>query len=214
MDGLWAIYGLRLGGDASPYRLRLGGEAPPYLYLGLALSNDNNAKDRQMNNAPHNLPRRKRLPHEIPGWVPDGARYFITINGRQRGQNQLAQVDIAGSLIEGVHVYETNGHWYPWQVVIMPDHLHMILSVQRDHGLKRTIAAWKGFFAKRCGIQWQSGFFEHRLRSDDEWTEKAAYIRMNPVRKELVTQPEDWPYRWERPRLGGDASPYHEEVAR
>ncbi len=151
-----------------------------------------------MNDASRSLPRRKRLPHAIPGWVPTGARYFVTINVRERGGNQLTHEVVADALIEGIRVYESNRRWYPWQVVVMPDHLHMILSVNHEYGLIRTVAAWKSYFAKREGIRWQSGFFEHRLRTDDEWTEKVAYVRMNPVRKEMVTRPEDWPYQWER----------------
>jgi len=36
------------------------------------------------------------------------------------------------------------------------------------------------------GIKWQRDFFEHRLRSDESWREKADYILANPVRKGLV----------------------------
>jgi len=45
-----------------------------------------------MNNQP--LPERKRLPHQTPAWVPDVARYFITVNCRERGRNQLCQADV------------------------------------------------------------------------------------------------------------------------
>jgi putative transposase len=44
------------------------------------------------------------------------------------------------------------------------------------------------------GIEWQRDFFEHRLRSDESWREKANYILANPVRKGLVTEVSRWPY--------------------
>jgi hypothetical protein len=44
----------------------------------------------------------------------------------------------------------------------------------------------------------QSGFFEHRLRTQAEYDEKASYVRKNPVRKGLVTAPELWPYFMDR----------------
>ena len=44
----------------------------------------------------------------------------------------------------------------------------------------------------------REGFFDHRLRSAQEFSEKYAYIGMNPVRKGLSARPEDWPHviRW------------------
>jgi hypothetical protein len=44
------------------------------------------------------------------------------------------------------------------------------------------------------GIEWQRDFFEHRLRSDESWREKANYILANPVRKGLVAEISQWPY--------------------
>lgn len=49
--------------------------------------------------------------------------------------------------------------------------------------------------ATKYGIQWQDGFFDHRLRTDESAAEKGNYIRMNPVRAGLVENPEAWPYQ-------------------
>ena len=76
----------------------------------------------------------------------------------------------------------------------MPDHLHSLISLPRDEDLSKIISAWKRFTARDAGIHWQSGFFDHRIRSDESLEEKAHYIRTNPVREGLVAKPEDWPY--------------------
>lgn len=81
-------------------------------------------------------------------------------------------------------------------ILIMPDHLHALLAVPPDRQLARTIATWKSYQTKSLGIDWQSGFFDHRLRSDESLHEKAHYIRMNPVRAGLVQRPEAWPHMW------------------
>ena len=44
---------------------------------------------------------------------------------------------------------------------------------------------------------WQKGFFDHVLRSQESYSAKWLYVAENPVRKRLVTHPEDWPYRGE-----------------
>jgi hypothetical protein len=68
-----------------------------------------------------------------------------------------------------------------------------------------VVADWKRFVARKTGVEWQKGFFDHRLRHDESFEEKAHYIRMNPVRAELVANPGDWPHVWSFD--GRDGSP-------
>jgi len=90
----------------------------------------------------------------------------------------------------------------------MPDHLHALISFPHDASMKKVISGWKEHLAKQCGISWQRDFFDHRLRGDESYREKAAYIRNNPVRKGLVTEPDEWPYVWsEEGRPGGPTLP-------
>ena len=53
---------------------------------------------------------------------------------------------------------------------------------------------WKRYHASQTGVDWQTDWFEHRLRTEKAFLEKAHYVRMNPVRKGLVDSPEQWPY--------------------
>ena len=68
-----------------------------------------------------------------------------------------------------------------------------------------VMAPWKRHTARHTGVVWQKGFFDHRLRGDESFEEKASYIRMNPVRKGLAAKPEEWPYVW-RPESDGSES--------
>ena len=56
---------------------------------------------------------------------------------------------------------------------------------------------WKRFVATNSQVVWQRDFFDHRLRSDESYLEKAHYIRMNPVRAGLVPVQEEWKWIWE-----------------
>lgn len=80
--------------------------------------------------------------------------------------------------------------------MLMPDHLHALLSFPSDQTMVSVIRSWKRYTAKQLDIIWQSGFFDHRIRNDENSEEKAHYIRMNPVRKGLVNDASDWPYVW------------------
>ncbi len=183
----------RLGKDASPYpaavaQSRSSGRANP------------------PGEPPLSFPIRKKLPHVVPSWVSQGARHFITVNCKQRIGSPL--LSAAPSLLESATIYEQLGRWYLWLMVIMPDHLHFIATFNLDHGVQSTVKAWKSHQAKHQDINWQSGFFEHRVRNDAEVEEKSHYNRWNPVRKGLVKSPEEWPHAIDRTRLGKDASPY------
>ena len=62
--------------------------------------------------------------------------------------------------------------------------------------MQRVVSAWKRITARRYGIRWQRDFFDHRIRNDAERVEKDNYIVKNPVRKDLVAEPNEWPYVW------------------
>jgi putative transposase len=150
-----------------------------------------------MNGHKH-LPQRRKLPHEVPSWVRQGARHFITVNCKERHANSLCRSNTAAKLLESARYYEEIGRWYLWLMLVMPDHVHFVATFDLEHGIRATVRAWKRYQKKTLGIEWQSDFFEHRLRSDDEFIEKMQYVRMNPVRKGLVPSAEQWPYLIDR----------------
>jgi putative transposase len=46
----------------------------------------------------------------------------------------------------------------------------------------------------RDGRLWQEGYYEHVIRGDGTTTKIARYVLDNPVRAELVENPEEYPY--------------------
>lgn len=139
---------------------------------------------------------RKTLPHEIPSWVPDGSEYFIAICCQTCGQNQLCLPDISAKLKNAVFYYQQQQVWWIHLLLFMPDHLHAVISFNRDPGMKKAVAQWKRYTAGSFPVKWQRGFFDHRLRKTESFLEKADYIRNNPVRAGFVKTPADWPYCW------------------
>ena len=76
----------------------------------------------------------------------------------------------------------------------MPDHLHMLVSIDGDTALSNLIRDFKRITAKTTKVGWQRNFFDHRLRHDESEDEKAEYIRQNPARAGLIETDQDWPY--------------------
>ena len=151
-------------------------------------------------------PKRKHLPHDPPPWVGSGEIFFITVCCRPRGENQLCQPTSAGHLFEAVEFRHRTQRWNMHLLLLMPDHLHALVSFAWHTNMRATLANFKEMTAKRAGIHWQRDFFDHRLRSPGAYEEKARYIRMNPVRQGLVTEPGHWPWVWV-PVNGGPSGP-------
>ena len=143
------------------------------------------------------VPPRKVLPHDVPTWVdPNKEIYFVTVCCRNRGVNQLAFVGTAEPLIETIKHRNARGDWFAHLAMVMPDHIHVLLSFPQDRRIQSTISKWKEWTAKTLAIEWQRDFFEHRLRRDESYSEKADYILMNPVRAGLAASSDDWPFQF------------------
>jgi REP element-mobilizing transposase RayT len=139
---------------------------------------------------------RKSLPHDIPLWVdPAQEIWFITLACQPRGGNQLALPEIWPFLVESVERRNAANVWWVHLFVAMPDHCHALVSFPTTN-MKKVISDWKRWVARQKGVRWQTDFFEHRLRRDESFEEKANYVLENPVRGGLVEKAEDWPYLW------------------
>ena len=85
------------------------------------------------------------------------------------------------------------------EFVVMPDHLHLLLTPAPEISLERGVQLIKGGFSHRLGkakrgLTWQESFTNHRIRGEWDYAHHAEYIRMNPVRARLVGRPELYPY--------------------
>ena len=96
--------------------------------------------------------------------------------------------------MDSARFYHAQGKWFPTLFLLMPDHLHMTVNFGHNAGIVKIIGAWKRFTSIRYGIAWQKDFFDHRLRGNESWEEKASYILHNPVRAGLVADAAAWPY--------------------
>jgi len=141
---------------------------------------------------------RKPLDHKIHFAGRFGATYFITICCHQKGSNQLCREDVSMSVFKTAKIYNERRIWYLWLMLLMPDHLHALIGIDGDAVLSSVVGNFKRATTKFASVKWQRNFFDHRLRHDESFLEKAAYIRNNPVRASLVSTEEDWPYVLDR----------------
>jgi len=82
--------------------------------------------------------------------------------------------------------------------VILPDHLHLFVALPDGVKLGEWVGTLKRVLARALGATgssdpvWQRGFFDHLLRSNENYAEKWSYVRENPVRAGLVKSADDW----------------------
>jgi REP element-mobilizing transposase RayT len=135
-----------------------------------------------------------RLPAILIPW-DKSIIYFVTMCVKDRRQ-VLANQSVFNAM------KETIGQLHKWHVlagIVMPDHVHWIVSPIRDrdlsvgdfsHGFKRVLRK----FLARQSWEWQRGCFDRLLRSDENLKNKWTYVKDNPVRQGLTGKAEDWPY--------------------
>ena len=91
------------------------------------------------------------------------------------------------------------------KMVVMPEHMHLILTPYDEWSLSDVMQRMKGVSAHlinraigRRGSLWLNESFDHILRSDESLTKKMEYVAQNPVRRGLVERPEDYVWLWPR----------------
>ena len=141
-------------------------------------------------------PVRRRLRHEVPAWVNSGVGYFITICCVERERNQLCHTELFEVMAGAVEYYVKQCRWWVDVGLAMPDHWHALMSFPRQEQMHEIVRDWKRYVARKTGVKWQDGFFDHRLRSDESADDKYRYITENPVRRGLCARTGDWPWVW------------------
>ncbi len=97
--------------------------------------------------------------------------------------------------------YRDAGEFDLHEYVVMPNHIHLLLSTKAEQKLSRVIQLAKGGFSHSLRENdivfravWEQRYYDRRVRDANEFAEFSRYIRRNPVRKGLVEHEEDYPY--------------------
>ncbi len=116
--------------------------------------------------------------------------FFITTVAWQR--LPIFRVEArARLLIEVLLGYRAQGKYLLHEFVVMPDHIHLLLTPAFEISLERAVQFIKGGYSYRLRKTerikvWQQSFTNHRIRDAEDYERHCEYIRMNPVRARLV----------------------------
>ncbi len=95
--------------------------------------------------------------------------------------------------------------WYAVDIkgyVVMPEHVHLLLSEPERSSLPVVIQMLKQITAQKIGTKvsdatgqrrlWQVRYYDFNVRTREKQIEKLRYLHRNPVKRGLVEKPEDW----------------------
>ncbi|MGA8272991.1 MAG: transposase [Candidatus Sulfotelmatobacter sp.] len=124
--------------------------------------------------------------------------FFVTTITWQRVP--IFRVDArARSLIDVLLGYRDQGKYLLHEFVIMPDHIHVLLTPVSEISLERAVQFIKGGYSYRLRKEekiqvWQESFTNHRIRDAVDYLRHCEYVRMNPVRAKLARDAAGYPY--------------------
>jgi putative DNA methylase len=141
---------------------------------------------------------------DLPHIQRPGATMAITFATHQRWQLPPSARDQTMNIIEAGHRSKFHLH----AAVVMPDHVHLLLTPARDsggqtYGIAEIMSGIKGASAHavnkalaRRGRVWQSESFDRVLRSSERVRAAAEYICENPVRAGLAGSVDEYQWTW------------------
>ncbi len=129
---------------------------------------------------------------------------FITVVARKRGLPDLApfsNAELALKAIQTLHQLRDAKGLRLLGYCLMPDHLHVLLSVSERSGslidVVRDFKSYSTRIAWQCGWKgrlWARSFHDRVVRTEGELLEVCHYMLDNPVKAGLTEAAEDYPY--------------------
>lgn len=156
-----------------------------------------------------------------PSHIAASARMFFVTSSIAEKRNLLQSDRAAKLFIAVLYDYRSQSKFRLHEFVVMPDHFHAVITVGCGLSIERAMQFIKGGFAFRAGRAfgfkapvWQRGFSEVRIMDERAFENVRSYIHSNPVARNLVLNPEDFPYSSAFPDYELDPGPPGAEARR
>jgi putative transposase len=140
------------------------------------------------------------MPHGLKRFQQSGQPHFVTLTcyHRQPGFNSPEVYDLFPAVLENMR---RRFAMYIYGFVVMPEHVHLLVSEPEHGSLADAIHYLKLSFAKRLrgqqknssvGAFWQKRYYDRNVRDEQEFREKLRDLHRNPVKRGLVQEPAEW----------------------
>ena len=138
--------------------------------------------------------------------------YFVTFSTWQRRRLFVVE-NYVRLFLQTLYRYRREGRFQLHAFVVMPEHVHLLLTPTTDVTLEHAVQLIKGGYSHALGSTlgrkreiWQRGFTDHRIRNERDFLHHQNYIHRNPVERGLVSDPSQ--YRYSSAFLGFKLDPW------
>jgi putative transposase len=136
-----------------------------------------------------------------PQQIAQSDRTFFATTRTSMSRRIFQSERNATLLIDVLRSYVAQAKFKIHDFVIMPDHVHLLITVSAEISIERAMQLIKGGFsyqlkkvAGHLGEVWQKGFSEVRVHDEESYSRFRDYIAQNPVKAGLAETPEQYPY--------------------
>ena len=130
-----------------------------------------------------------------------GARTFYVTSSTFEKRFLLQSRRSAALFIRVLYEYRAKQKFRLHEFVVMPNHFHVLITVDGEMSIERAVQLVKGGFSFRAGTElglrspvWQRGFSELRILNVVAAERVRQYIRENPVAGGLAREASDYPF--------------------
>lgn len=135
------------------------------------------------------------MPSHLKRYQTAGHDHFVTFSCYQR--QPLLKCDHSRTVFEETLEQLRKRHRFlVFGYVLMPEHVHLLLSEPKLHPLATTLSVLKGETSKLLKGNrpqfWQTRYYDFNVLTWNKHWEKLNYMHQNPVQRGFVLEPEDW----------------------
>lgn len=139
------------------------------------------------------------MTHGLRRYHHSGQSHFLTFSCYRR-QPRFSSPAVYDLFLTCLEDMRTRFQPYLYGYVVMPEHVHLLLSEPQRETLADAMHYLKLSFSKRvstmrlgeAGSFWYKRYFDRNVSDADEFARDLDYIHHNPVKRGLVNSPSEW----------------------
>ncbi len=140
------------------------------------------------------------MPRGLRRFQQSRQSHFVTFSCYRRQAN-FTRPEIYDLFVQCLEDMRRRFSMCVYGYVVMPEHVHLLVSEPEPATLAQAIHYLKLSFAKRLRSLtgatisrsfWQKRYYDRNVRDAQEFTVKLRYLHRNPVKRGLVKDPAEW----------------------
>ena len=137
------------------------------------------------------------MPWGLKRFQQEGHLHFVTFSCYRR-RPYLAEPGAYATFEQTLEAVRIKHNFLINGYVLMPEHVHLLVSEPETTLLANTLKHLKQTTSRKLKGDrdhfWQPRYYDFNVITEAKRVEKHRYMHRNPVKRQLVDKPEDWPW--------------------